>query len=446
MNSAARYAPKRRRLFSSRLALAIALATGTAVGVTALEAPAHAQKKKKKKASKQDYSDAFKGVYPAMAEQVNADAPDLAALKAGVPALVAASTTTDDKFAAGNLIFTLGRKANDQSIQLTGMNMMLESGKVPAEQLASYSFAGGQLAFQANDFAMARTRFEQAAAAGYTEADAQAMVAEAYYEEGNHAAGVDYITGVINQRLSAGETVDDKLIQRALAMAFNNDLMPRALKVSEIFVSNYPSETSWDLAITTALSHTRYSQDEILDLMRLARRTDAMKKEYYGEYIETADPRKLPGEVAAIISEGLAAGAIDGTDPFITESRATANRQIAADKADLPALERDATKPTANLRTVIAAANVLLSYGEHAKAEPLFAKAKAMPGADLAAVTMRLGITQLEQGKYDAAKATFAQVKGNREPIARLWSALAEVQNGPKTASEVVADAALSAT
>ena len=46
-----------------------------------------------------------------------------------------------------------------------------------------------------------------------------------------------------------------------------------------------------------------------------------------------------------------------------------------------------------------------------------------MPGADKNEILTRLGITQLEQGKFDAAKASFVQVGGNRLPIAKLWAA-----------------------
>lgn len=46
-----------------------------------------------------------------------------------------------------------------------------------------------------------------------------------------------------------------------------------------------------------------------------------------------------------------------------------------------------------------------------------------MPGADRDEVLTRLGIAQVEQGKFDAASQTFAQVGGARSPIAKLWTA-----------------------
>ena len=75
------------------------------------------------------------------------------------------------------------------------------------------------------------------------------------------------------------------------------------------------------------------------------------------------------------------------------------------------------------MRTVVAAGDAFLSYNEYTKAEVFYTKASTMPGADKNEILTRLGISQLEQGKFDAAMESFAQVGGNRLPIARLWTA-----------------------
>ena len=47
-------------------------------------------------------------------------------------------------------------------------------------------------------------------------------------------------------------------------------------------------------------------------------------------------------------------------------------------------------------------------------------------GVDRERALTRLGIAQVQQNKLEAAKATFAQVSGERAAVARMWSAYIE--------------------
>ena len=85
----------------------------------------------------------------------------------------------------------------------------------------------------------------------------------------------------------------------------------------------------------------------------------------------------------------------------------------------------------------MAAADTLLSYGKAADAEPLYAKALTMPGANTGLVLTRLGIAQLDQGKLADAQASFAKVQGVRQPIANLWALYATQKTAPAASASV---------
>ena len=126
---------------ASRLAFAVALATTAAVSMTAAATPAFAQKKgKEQEAPKANYSKAFIVAYQPVSKIVT-DGTDLAAAKAQLPAVTAAAETPDDKFAAGQLTFNVGAKSSDVPLQRQGLDLMLDSGKTPAGDLARTSFA-----------------------------------------------------------------------------------------------------------------------------------------------------------------------------------------------------------------------------------------------------------------------------------------------------------------
>ncbi|WP_432200423.1 hypothetical protein ACRAQ7_12655 [Erythrobacter sp. W53] len=429
---------------SSAFALALALATGTAMTAVAIEAPAEAQRKKKKKeeAPKADYSKAFVETYQPLNTQV-AEGGDPATLKAGIPAVIAAIETADDRMAAGSLIFSIGQKANDPATQSQGVEMMLASGKVPAANLAQYNFLAGQLAYNQNVFGKAREFVQAAFDLGYTQNDPQAIIAETYFAEDKHAEGLSYLDAAIKARQAAGQEVSQSWVQRGVAIAYNNQLVEQARAFSVLYASDFPSNSSWGDAIAIALNTSQFEYPEILDLLRLARRTGTMRDaNMYMEYIEAADARRNPSEVTNVIDEGYAAGLLDRGDSFVSDSRAQAAGRIAADKADLPALGRDARAASATLRTVMAAGDAYLSYDRGAEAEEFFAKALGMPGVNMPLALTRLGIAQLDQGKFAEAAATFGKVEGERETITNLYAAWADQQGAAQAAPATATPAA----
>ncbi|GAA3796318.1 hypothetical protein GCM10022600_17400 [Qipengyuania pelagi] len=417
---------------SSTLALALALGMGGVLSVTALEAPAAAQKKKKDgdEAAKPQYSKAFIAAYNPVQTQFD-QGTDIAAVKAALPGMIAAVENNDDRFVAGNFTYAVGTKASDRSLQRQGIAMMLESGKVPAANQPQYNFLAGQYAYQDRDFSAARSYMEQAVALGYTENDPEALIAETYFAEDRFADGITYLSQAIEAKRQAGQPVDEAWIKRGLAMAYNNQLDQQARDYAAMYVRDYPSDTSWGDAIGILYNTADVSGQDSLDLLRLARRVNGIRQaNQYLEYVEQADPRKLPGEVVAVIDEGYSSGMLDRSNSFVSEARAEAARRVKIDETELPELARDARASNANLATVMAAGDAYLSYGRGAEAEEFYAKASAMSGANTPLVLTRMGIAQLDQGKYSEAEATFNKVQGARQAIANLWAIYATQQAG----------------
>ena len=66
-------------------------------------------------------------------------------------------------------------------------------------------------------------------------------------------------------------------------------------------------------------------------------------------------------------------------------------------------------------------ADAYLNYGDAAKAEELYTAALAKGATDKDRVYTRLGIAQVDQGKWAAAKDSFSKVAGTRNNLAKLW-------------------------
>lgn len=427
---------------------AAALLAGSAVVFTALEAPAAAQTRidrdrdrdrernrdRGQQAADSNYSEGFVNAFRPAVELQNATPRDGAAMRALVPSIAGAISTPDDRLAGGQFIYSAGVETQDQAMQLQGLNLMLESGKVAPANLGQINFVAGQLAFQAEDWQRARQYLTAAAQAGYTENDPTLLIVETHLKQGDTAGGLAHLSSAVDQQLAAGQTPSEDLLRKGLATAYTGQINTEALKYAQMFARYYPAADSWGDAIVVTRAATQLTDDDTLDLLRLQRRTNTFRDgQEYLAYVEFADPRRLPNEVRKVIEEGYASGLLDRGNSFASEALSTAQGRQAQVTADLAGLERDARAGDARLATVLAAGNVLMDAGQPQKAEEFYRKAATMPGADTATALTRLGIAQVEQGKYAEAAATFEQVQGARSAVPQLWAIYARQQGGTAT-------------
>jgi len=424
----------------SGIALAIALATGTAVVATGLlPAEAHAQRKKKDKKEKEqppELSDEFREAFLPVQEAMNAEGADMAALRPQVEQLVQLAQSKDEKFFTGNVAYNVGGKLDDKQLQLTGMELMLEGEKVPADQIGRYNFIAYQLANGMDQFDKARRYLQASIDNNFStetigRSDLQIAMAESYFGAGETQQGLDYLEGAIADKKAAGEEVPAQWYRRGITVAYENKITPDLYEMVTAWIADYPTTANWRDAINLTRNLNTFEGGEILDLLRLSRRVEAMGDvSDYEYYVEAADARRLPKEVSDVIEEGYASGVVSRDNLYLAEALELAKGRIAADRADLPALETDAMASDAGLRLVSGAADAFLSYDDYAKAETFYEKALTMPGVEKNEAQLRLAIAKIELGKYDAALDLLTDIDGKRAPIAKLWMAYARGEQG----------------
>jgi len=420
----------------SRSALGIAMAAGLAAGFSA---PATAQRQPKAESVSPGFGKVAAPFQKAVADaktrpNVVAAKGNPAALsaalapeKAQFEAMMAAAATPVDKYNAGALALGLGQLAEDPAILRRGLTIMIESGKTPPADLPRLNFFLGQTAFQAKDYAAAQTALQAAVSGGYRDNDADALLAQAYISDNKAQQGLTILRQAMDAKRAAGVVPPQNWYRAGLGAAYRGKLLDQAAFFSIGLAQHYPTKENWAGAITVVRDIAKYPAQENLDLLRLMGRTNSfMEERDYIEYIQAADARRFPGEVLSVINTGTTAGKLRAADPFITEARTIANGRVAADRASLPTLERDARAPNASAATVTAAADTFLSYGQAAKAAELYTIAQTKPGADLPRVLTRLGIAQVDSGNYAGAQATFAKVTGPRKSMADLWAIYAQ--------------------
>ena len=430
--------PRRPARLARQFALAVALAAGTAVlAVPGFTGAAYAQKKKKgeeaAEAGKPVYTPAFVKAYQPLDAKLKAPGASVAALKPEIDALIPLAATADDKLALGGMLFNAGITSKDYALQLQGAETMLSSGKTKPEDTGRYYVVAFQLANELKQYDRARGHLQKAIDINYSApnlstSDLQLNMAELFFIEERNEEGLKYLNDVIAAKKAAGETVNAKLYRRGVSVAYENEIVPQVYDFVEHWVADYPTPENWRDAVNLTRNLNDFDGPVLLDLLRLGKKIGTLtEKNDYIFYVESADPRRLPSEVKSVIEDAYATGVIPkGTDSWIEEQYKSASGLVAADKAALPSFERDANAPAAKLRTVMAAGDTFLSYGEYAKAAAFYEKSLTLADADRDTSLTRLGIAQLGAGNVEAAIASFGQVSGARVPIARLWKAYAE--------------------
>ena len=357
-------------------------------------------------------------------------APLLTVEKASVEQTAVVASNLDDKFLSGQLMLSLGSMALDLSMQRRGIQLQLDSGKIGALDKPKYLMVLGNLAVDQKDYAAARTTFQAASDAGAVPGDALISLADAYIKDNPIAAGLKVLQSAV---VKSGAGAPEGWMRYGIATAYKAKLPIDAAMFSNELVGMYPTKENWSLAIAVVRDLNGYQGHDQLDLLRLMQRTGSYSEERdYVEYVQAATKRGMPGEALKIIDAGVAAGMLKPNDQFVIDAKKESSGRVGADRASLPAQERDARGPKGTAVTITAAADTFLSYDMPAKAEELYGLALAKPGVDATRVNLRLGIAQADQGKYAEAQASLAKVTDARAPIAQLWSAYARAKMAGK--------------
>lgn len=423
----------------ARAALAVALSTGLAAGGVVLGASAAVAKGAPKASYSADFMKAA-GPFQKQIQDFEAKKGKVAdaEYKAAAAALVgqlggveAVAKSPSDKLLLGQWQQQLGIAAGDSALSVKGLQNMLDSGMLEPDKVALVGTILGSQAYQAKDYATA-VRYLTPYAATSTDDGVVQMLAESYAAQGQPAQALDAIKAAVTARKAAGGVVPQDWYSRANRIAYTGKLGPQSIEWAMLMVEAYPTPFNW-LGATQIVRNASpaYTNQETLDMARLMDRSGALTQDpkfvgrEYVEYIQAADFRRLPGEVARIAQAGIAAGALQANDTLVSEALTQSKSRIVSDKASLPALARDAASAPTGV-TALAAGDAYLSYGEGAKAEELYEMAVKKGGIDKDRALTRQGIAEVDQAKYTEAKATFAQVGGVRAQMAKLWSVYAD--------------------
>lgn len=338
-------------------------------------------------------------------------------------ALALPEATAQDKLTTSQLRLNVGILSSDNKLILSALESALATGLLPAEDQAKYLRNIGALSLQANDTAKAMAAFERLMQ--MTPGDTQLLIemSELHRRSKQPDKAIAMLQQAIAAKEAGGTKAEESWYRRTLAIAYDSKLAPQITAASEALVKAYPNPTNWRDVLVIFRDTAKFDDQANLDILRLMRVNKALTGERdFAEFADTAMARGFPGEADAVLTEGVAVGALDASKPYVKELKGLVAPKVKADRASLPGLEKE-SRAAANGRAALGTGDALLGYGEYARAAEMYRVALAKGSVDADTVNTRLALALGKSGDKAGAKAALDAVKGaSRAQLAKYYA------------------------
>lgn len=409
------------------------IAAALALGGFAVVPSAYAAKDDKKKAEaakpvKRNYSKEFQKAY-APALEALAKKKDFVAAAAAFPAVEAAIMTPDDRYEAGVFAFNLGAQSKDIAMQRKGVNLIVESGVAPAEVKPAYAFQQALYIYNDKDYPAATAKMLEAYNMGYRGSNVEVQISNVYRLQNNYPEAINWLSKAVEATKAAGGKPEAQWYAQALNYATRSKDNAQILHWGKEMIKLDPRAETYHDALFQFQRIADLDNLESLSVLRLARLNKALLFEHeYKQYVEYADARRYPAEVAAVLDEGFAKGTISKNNLTFSEIY-TGAKKLIPELSGTWAQDEKAALASPKGYSAMLTGDALLSFGQFERAKAMYEAALAKGGiVDRDGVDQtdralnNLAIAQINLKDWAGAKANFAKISGaKRKGIAEYW-------------------------
>lgn len=347
--------------------------------------------------------------------------------------LAASGRKPDDTYYAYYLIFEAGRSTSNNADVRKGLEGMVDSGFLTAQQQVTYLKALLTMAFQGKEYDAAIDYGNRMIKAGTADGDVQQLVGQSYYQKGTFAESARVFNDMVDDQIKRGQTPREQhlvLLQASYNKLNRKDGETDAL---EKLVVYYPNPKYWDQLLYSVRSNPSLEPRQKLWVYRLMSATNTLKQSTdYNRFAEYSQGAGLPAEAQKVYEAGLKANVFTGDEKLRIERQMKALGTVAAtERTELAELEAQArAAPTGDLDVTVGMA--LHSFGEPTKAIEALQRGLGKGGLkEQMAIdgTLGLGVAQLRNKDAASARKTFQSIKSadpNIQRIAKLWALYAK--------------------
>lgn len=420
---------------------AAALALGAFVAVpSAYGAKDDKKKNEAAKPVKRNFSKEFQKAYAPVAALYGKK--DMAAAAAAFPAVEAAIVNVDDRYEAGVLAFNLGRELKDIALQRKGVNLIVDSGAAPADVKPAYAFQQALYYYNDKDYPTATTKMLDAYNMGYRGSNVEVQISNAYRLQNNYAEAINWLGRAVEAAKAAGSKPEPQWFAQALNYATRSKNDAQILHWGKEMIKIDPRPETYHDALFQYLRIADLDNLESLAVLRLARLNKALLFEHeFKQYVEYADARRYPAEIAAVLDEGFAKGTISKSNLTFSEIYSGAQKLI-PELSGTWAQDEKAALAAPKGYSAMLTGDALLSFAQYDRAKAMYEAALAKGGivdrdgvdqTDRALTNLAIANVYLKD--WAGAKAALAKVtSAKRKGIAEYWSIYIDQQSAAPAA------------
>lgn len=404
-------------MMTSRTFLALSLAASVALGASAADAQRSRGNQQQQQQGGQLSNEERAALQPL---QAAIQAQDWTAANTALQAAQAAVQSPNGRYMLGQFQLQIGTGTNNQQIQSQAVDTMLSSGGAPAEQLNALLDAQVAFAIQANNYPVAETGLTRLLEGDPNNIERITTLGQIKLRLNKNDEAIALFRRVLELSTANGQTAPEAAYRRAMAAVYQARQAEPSIDLARQLVTAYPTQTNWRDALLIYRQLGGVQGAAELDLWRLMRAAGALTSEAdYVQYAVAANRAGLPGEVKAVLDEGVSRNVLHAGGAH-SDLLTAANGTVAEDRAGL-AGQRAAALAAPEARRALGLAEAYASYGQTNEAVALYRAALQKSGADANLINLRLGATLAKAGQRAEAEAAFRAVTGPSQQLANFW-------------------------
>ncbi len=345
------------------------------------------------------------------------------AANAALAAAQAGITSPYGRFFVGSRQLQIGQRTENLPMQAQAIDAMIASGGAPADMAQQLVVGRARIALQMRDWPVAERILTQIVEGSPNDVERLWQLAEVKIQLQKNGEALALYQRLLQATEAAGQTPPEDRIKRALEIAGATNQRADASALGQRLVRTYPTRANWNAVLVAFRRQAGSEVQYMLDVRRLMRAAGAFsRQEDYLEFAGHLTRAGQPGEVKAVLDEGVRRGTVPAANPEAQQMLGTANGRITEDRATLPALRTRAMAAAATGREARIAGDTFYGYGQYADAAALYRVALQKGGEDANLVNLRLGAALIAAGQAAEAQAAFRAVTGgDRAALAALW-------------------------
>lgn len=352
------------------------------------------------------------------------DARNWPMASAALPAARAAARSDDARYAVARLELDIAIGTQNRTAQSQAISALIESRRAPADEQAELLRQYAAIAYDVGNLNTAEASLNRALQLAPNDPEALSMLAQLNRNRNRTAQSITFFDRAFRAAEASGRRLPESRYRVALAMAEQAGQRPAAIEFARQLVRAHPTPVNWRDAVIVFRTVGPIDPALNLDALRLMRAAGALAGERdYMALAQALDQAALPGEVKAVLDEGVSRGMVTAGDAAPRALLTSANQRVTRERSGLTAQINQARGAAATATQARTVGDTLFGYGRYAEAAELYRLALTRTGEDPNLLNTRLGASLALAGQRPEAEAAFRATTGPRAELAGLWLA-----------------------